>query len=203
LPIWTFETQVMIKRKGRESYWQFYSRPLKVENWLDSFTCRQRATYHWKTLDEGYNFALDLIAIEGFHTKLCAPKVARVPIVKISRLPFRSLGTKNHLDVAPMKRHRVYYKGEDGGFPQVWTVMSFVSSNYWFVLAPKMFQPCTNYFVSVLCKFMWVIEACQFFLIPSRSSSMPLYPSKVLWAKECAPIPCSSVVFNLDSHLNP
>ncbi len=32
---------------------------------------------------------------------------------------------------------------------------------------------------------------------------MPLYPSKVLRARERASTPCSSVVFNLDSHLNP
>jgi len=39
--------------------------------------------------------------------------------------------------------------------------------------------------------------------VPSQNSSTPLYPSKVLWAKEHAPIPCSFNVFNLDSHLNP
>jgi hypothetical protein len=35
--------------------------------------------------------------------------------------------TKCHLDVAPEKRRRVYYKGEGGGFPQVWAVMSLVN----------------------------------------------------------------------------
>jgi hypothetical protein len=33
---------------------------------------------------------------------------------------------KNHLDVGPMERSRVYYKGEGGGFPQVWAVVSLV-----------------------------------------------------------------------------
>jgi hypothetical protein len=37
--------------------------------------------------------------------------------VGISGLPFESLGTKSHLDVAPMESCRVYYKGEGGGFP--------------------------------------------------------------------------------------
>jgi hypothetical protein len=37
--------------------------------------------------------------------------------VGISRLPLGNPGTKSHLDVAPMERHRVYYKGEGGGFP--------------------------------------------------------------------------------------
>jgi len=37
----------------------------------------------------------------------------------ISGLPLGSPGTKSHLDVGPVERCRVYYKGEGGGFPQV------------------------------------------------------------------------------------
>ncbi len=109
-------------------------------------------------------------------------------------------GTKNHLDVAPVERRRVYYKGEGGGFPQVRAVVCLESPNcMWFVLAPKVFQLCTNHFVLVLCMCMcmWIIEAFHFFLIPSRSSSTPFYPSKVLRARECAPTPCPSVIFSL------
>ncbi len=91
--------------------------------------CRWRATYHWKDLDKGYNFALDFTSIEGFHTKLWAPIFVGVPTLGISGLPFGSPRTKYHLDVGPMVRHRVYYKGEGGGFPQVQVVVSFVSSN--------------------------------------------------------------------------
>jgi hypothetical protein len=47
------------------------------------------------------------------------PKVVGVPGVGISWVPFGSPKTKSHLDVAPVERHRVYYKGEGGGFPQV------------------------------------------------------------------------------------
>jgi hypothetical protein len=73
--------------------------------------------------------------------------------VGISGLSFGSLGTKNHLDVAPVERCRVYYKGEGGGFPQVWAVMSLVCSNCpWFLLAPKVFQLCINHIVLVLCR---------------------------------------------------
>ncbi len=46
----------------------------------------------------------------------------------ISRLPFGSPRTKNHLDVAPVESYKVYYKGEGGGFPQVRAVVSLVSS---------------------------------------------------------------------------
>ncbi len=89
--------------------------------------CRWHATYRWKALDKGYNFALDPILIKGLHAKLLGPKVAKVPTLGISGLPFGSLGTKCHLDVGLVERHRVYYKGEGGGFPQVWAMMSIVN----------------------------------------------------------------------------
>jgi hypothetical protein len=63
------------QKKGRESNWQFDSRPLKVENRplpdlrIESARCR------WKDLDEGYNFGLDLIAIRLFSRELWARKV--------------------------------------------------------------------------------------------------------------------------------
>jgi len=45
---------------------------------------------------------------------------------------------KSHLDVGPMERSRVYYKGEGGGFPQVRAVVNLVCSCCpWFVLALK------------------------------------------------------------------
>jgi hypothetical protein len=77
-------------------------------------------------LDEGYNFAIDLVAIRGLHKKLCTLKVTGVLIVGILGLPSGSPGTKSHLDVAPVERRRVYYKGEGGGFPQVRVVVNLV-----------------------------------------------------------------------------
>jgi hypothetical protein len=53
------------KKKGWESNRQFDSRPLKVENRPDPEACRWSATHCWKALDESYNFALDLVPIEG------------------------------------------------------------------------------------------------------------------------------------------
>jgi len=95
------------QKKGRESNWQFDSRPLKVGNHPDFLVCRWRATYHWKALDEGYNFVLDLILIGGLHAKLWAYKVTRNPFVRILRLPLWSYGTKCHLDVSLVERRRV------------------------------------------------------------------------------------------------
>jgi hypothetical protein len=186
------------ERPGVESNWQFDSWPQKVRNQPDSLMCKRRARYRWKALDQGYNFALNLIAIGGLHKTLCALKITRVSIMKISGLPLGSLGTKNHLDVAPVERRIVYYKGEGGGFPQVWAMVSLVCSSCpWLILAPKVLQLCINHFVLVLCKSVWVIKACHFFLVPSRSSIMPLYPSIVLRARERAPTPCSFAIFNL------
>jgi hypothetical protein len=80
-----------------------------------------------KDLDEGYNFALDLILIRGLHTKLQDPKVARVPTLGISGLTFGSLGTKCHLDVGLVERHIIYYKGEGVGFPHIQVVVNLMS----------------------------------------------------------------------------
>jgi hypothetical protein len=57
---------------------------------------------------------------------LWASKIVEVLISRISRLPLGSPGTKCHLGAGPMAKHRVYYKGEGGGFPQVWAMVSLV-----------------------------------------------------------------------------
>ncbi len=192
------------QKKGRESNCQFDSKPLKVGNQPDLPVCRQRATYRWKALNKGYNFALDLIIIWSLHMKLCAFKVARVPILGILGLSFGSLGTKSHLDVAPMESCIVYYKGEGGVFPQVRAVVSLVCLNCsWLVLTPKVLQLCTNHLVLVLCRSVWVSEACHFFLVSSWSSSMPLYPSIMLRARERALVFCFFVVFSLGLTFEP
>jgi hypothetical protein len=69
-------------------------RPLKIKNHIDFLVRRVRATYRWKDLEKGYNFALDLILIEGLQRKLWAPKITEIPISKISGLQLGSLETK-------------------------------------------------------------------------------------------------------------
>jgi hypothetical protein len=113
-------------------------------------------------------------------------------------LGFRDSHLGESWDKKPLERCKVYYKGEGDGFPQVRAVVSLVClSCPWFVLALKVLKLCTNHFVLVLCRSVWVSKACHFFLVSSRSSSTPLYPSIVLQAREHASIPCSSVVFSL------
>jgi hypothetical protein len=55
------------------------------------------------------------------------PKVSGVQTRIVSGLPLGSLGTKDHLDVAPMECRKVYYMGEGGAFPRVRAVVSQVS----------------------------------------------------------------------------
>ncbi len=63
------------QKKGQESNWQFDSRPLKVGNRPLPDVRFERATWRWKDLDEGYNFASDLVAIGGQGEKIWPPKV--------------------------------------------------------------------------------------------------------------------------------
>jgi hypothetical protein len=153
--------------------------------------CRWRATYHWKALDKGYNkisgiwlnWEKDFISIGGLHTKLCAPKVVRASIGTNWHLgaglglPLGSLGTKWHLGPGLMDKHKVYYKGRVVAslkFGPWWILWVHVC--LWFVRAPK----CSNYALTNLlfglfglCGWLYCLSI---FLIPSQSSSMPLYP---------------------------
>jgi len=45
----------------------------------------------------------------------------------VLRLFLGSPGTKSHSDVGATGRHREYYMGEGGGFPQIWAMVSLVS----------------------------------------------------------------------------
>jgi hypothetical protein len=140
-----------------------------------------RATYRWKAFDESYNFALVCTSIKGSLAKLWGSKVAGVPVGEISGLPLGSPRKKSHLDVASMKSCRVYYKGEGGGFPQVRAMVSLVCPCCsWLVLTPRVLQLCTNHFVWVVCRPVWVSEACQLFLVHPRAPTRPSTPQSVM-----------------------
>ncbi|CAN5963308.1 unnamed protein product, partial [Sphagnum jensenii] len=51
------------QKKGRESNWQFDSRPLKVGNRCFPDLRMKGAIRRWKDLDKGYHFGLDLVTI--------------------------------------------------------------------------------------------------------------------------------------------
>jgi len=106
------------------------------------------------------------------------PQSCRSPSCWNFRTP--SLGIKWHLGASPVAKHRVYYKGKGGGFPQIQVVLSFVSLCL-LVVRPytKVFQLHTNQLAVWFGRFVWVIDACHFSLSPSQSSNMPFYPQSV------------------------
>jgi hypothetical protein len=126
------------QKKSRESNWQFNSRPLKVENRPDPSVCRWSATHHWKSLEESYKFALDLIPIGGLSWELWAPKILGVQTEIISGLFLGNPETKSHSDVGVVGKRKEYCMGEGGGFPRVQAVVSQVSPCCpWLVPIPK------------------------------------------------------------------
>jgi hypothetical protein len=86
------------QKKGRESKWQFDSRPLKVKNRPVPDVSSGSATRRWKALFEGYNFGLDLVPIGGRGEKLWLSKIPGLQPETVSGLHFGSPGTKSHSD---------------------------------------------------------------------------------------------------------
>jgi hypothetical protein len=104
----------------------------------------------------------------------------------------------------PWRASKYTIKGKVMASPKSrpWWVL-WVQGYLWLILTPKVLQLCTNHLVLVLCRFVWVIEAYQFSLVPSRSSSTFLYPSKVMRAKEWPQLLVLSFFSVWDSHLSP
>jgi hypothetical protein len=91
------------QKKGRESNWQFDSRPLKIGNRPNSDVYRRSATWRWKALKESYKISSDLIPIGGLSKKLWMPKAPGVQPGTILGLLFGSPGKKCHSYVASAK----------------------------------------------------------------------------------------------------
>ncbi len=125
--IWTFSETSYGQKKGRESNWQFDSRPLEVKNWPNLGVCRWSVTHHWKAFKESYKFGSNLIPIKGLNKELWTPKVPGVWIGTVSGLLLGSPGKKCHSNVHAMGKHREYYIGEGGGFPSIRAVVNHVN----------------------------------------------------------------------------
>ncbi len=82
-----------------------------------------------------------------------APKSQESPFVQFQDSHSGVPREKSHLDVGSVANHRVYYKGEGGGFPQVLAMVSLMCPCCsWFVLAPKVLQWCSNDALTTLCE---------------------------------------------------
>jgi hypothetical protein len=115
------------QKKGRESNWQFDSRPLKVGNRPNSDVCRRSVTLRWRALEKSYKIASNFIPIGGLSKKLWMPKVPGIQPGTVSGLLVGSPEKKCHSDVASVENCREYYMGEGDGFPRVWAVVSQMS----------------------------------------------------------------------------
>ncbi len=106
-----------------------------------------------------------------------------VLIVKIAGLPTWESWKRHHLDVTFMVCHKKYYKGEGGGFPQVWGMMSFL--NPCMPTASSMHQKCCNYALTNLlfdlCRSLRMIDLLVIHPSPHPESlACPSYPQNAL-----------------------
>jgi hypothetical protein len=130
---------------------------VKLPIWLPTTKSRELTRFTW--LQGACHIPLESFQRE---LQLCFrphhdPRSAR----KVMGLQSRGSPILGDLDVASMANHKVYYKGEGGGFPQVQAVVSLVCPCCpWLVLTPKVLQLCTNHFVWVVCRPVWMSEAC-------------------------------------------
>jgi hypothetical protein len=114
------------QKKGQESNCQFDSWPLKVGNRPLPDVASRSATWHWKVLNEKYNFCWELVPIRVWGEELWLSKTPGLQPGTVSGLQLGSPGKKSHSDVASAVRRREYYMGEGGGFPWVQAVVSQV-----------------------------------------------------------------------------
>jgi len=126
------------QKKGRESNWQFDSRPLKVKNHFNLFVCRLCATYHWKDFDEVYDFASYLISIKIFIKSYGPPKFWESQFRKFWDSKLGSPETKWHLGAGPWPNTKNIIRGKVVAPPKFgsWWVL-WVHVYSWFVHAPK------------------------------------------------------------------
>ncbi len=195
-PIWTLQTQVMAKRRvmsqiAKLDYW-----PLKVRNLLDFLLFRWRATYRWKDLNKGYNFALDLISIKILYTKLHESQ--------LWEFWDSHLGVSGQNDIwvlALWWSTKYIIRGKVMASPKsrLWWVL-WICGCLWLVLTLKALKLHTNQLV------VWFVQVCvsnwclSFFLVPI--SELQHAPLVEMWTREHAPTLYSSAIFTSDSHLS-
>jgi hypothetical protein len=133
------------QKKGLESNWQFDSRPQKVGNRPNFLAFKQRATYVGKFSTRATTLLQTSSQSEVYTKSYGLPKSRESQRWEFrDSLPFGSPETKSHLDVAPVDKCRVYYKGEGGGFTKC---------GRWWVLWVPIARGSSNYALTTLCWF--------------------------------------------------
>jgi len=111
---------------------------IKLAIWLPTtksrestrFPCVQVACHiSLESFQQGLKLCFRLHLNRRSTSKVMGLQSCRIPNFGNFRTPIWESETKSHLDVSLVERHRVYYKGEGGGFPQVQAVVSLVSSS--------------------------------------------------------------------------
>jgi hypothetical protein len=124
--IWTYAALVVVKRKGRESNWQFDSRRL-----LES-TRPRCVQVEWGTPLKSSRWELQLC----FRHRSDPRSKQRVIVLQSYgsrnlssfRTPPWDSCDKKPFDVGAVWRHKEYYMGEGGGFPWVWAMVSLMNA---------------------------------------------------------------------------
>jgi hypothetical protein len=117
------------QKKGRESNWQFASRPLKVGNRCLPDIRSERATWLGKISTRATTSvqisSRSKSAVESYGGSKFRES-CRDNFGTISGLHFGSPGNLCHLDVGAVECRRVYYMGDGGGIPRVRAVVCLV-----------------------------------------------------------------------------
>jgi hypothetical protein len=120
-PFWHLKHKLWLKEKSG----------IKLAIWLPTtrsqestqFPCVQMAcNISLEIFQRGLQLCLRLHFNQRFARKVMGPQSRESPNFGIG-----SPGTKGHLDVSLVERHREYYMGEGGGFPRIQAVVSLVS----------------------------------------------------------------------------
>jgi hypothetical protein len=111
--------------------------------------------------------------------------------------------TKWHLVLVPWPSTKYIIREKVVASPKfsLWWVL-WVRFCSWFVIAPKCFDYTLTNLLFSLCKFVWVSDCLSFFLVPSQSSSTPLYPQSVASQGACPNslcFRCFHIIFTFES----
>ncbi len=127
------------RKKGRESNWQFDSRPLKVDNQPNPGVCRWSVTHIGKLLKRATILLQTSSQSEVWTGSYELPKSRES---KPGQFRDSSLGVPGQKAIpmwVPWPNAKKYYMGEGGGFPWVRAVVSQVSPCcLWLVPTPIM-----------------------------------------------------------------